>query len=140
MARNLTSEAPASKGLTLDSGALIALEKRSLLMTEIVRTAHLAQAKITVPIVVIAQIYRSRNVLLDRLLRGSDIEPFGGLVAAMNIGRLLGQSQTTDVVDAAVVLGAAGRGDTIITSDPKDIARLLAANMTPENRCPIVAV
>jgi hypothetical protein len=40
----------------------------------------------------------------------------------------LAQSRTADVVDAAVVLGAAARGDRIVTSDPEDVERLVAAS------------
>jgi hypothetical protein len=38
---------------------------------------------------------------------------------------LLGRADTQDIVDAAVVL-LADDGDTILTSDPRDIERLLA--------------
>jgi hypothetical protein len=46
---------------------------------------------------------------------------------AKQVGRLLALSRSTDVVDAAVVVGAAERRDTILTSDPEDIERLVQA-------------
>jgi hypothetical protein len=46
---------------------------------------------------------------------------------AKRIGGLLARSKTSDVVAAAVVLGVSDRGDAIVTSDPEDVQRLLAA-------------
>jgi hypothetical protein len=37
---------------------------------------------------------------------------------------LLAQARRSDVVDAAVVIGAALRGDAVLTSHPDDIAQL----------------
>jgi hypothetical protein len=44
--------------------------------------------------------------------------------AAVQIGRLLAVTGTSDVVDAQVVLCAREAGEPIITSDPKGLARL----------------
>jgi hypothetical protein len=46
--------------------------------------------------------------------------------AARRAGELLARTRTRDVVDALLV-GLARAGDTILTSDPKDIAMLVAA-------------
>ncbi len=43
------------------------------------------------------------------------------------VGVACAASQTSDIVDAAVVVSSAERGDLIVTSDPEDIARLLDA-------------
>jgi len=56
----------------------------------------------------------------------STIEPLD-LPCAKAIGLLLAKSGTSDVIEAMVVLGAVGRRDAIVTSDPEDIERLLAA-------------
>ena len=46
--------------------------------------------------------------------------------AARRCGLLLAGSATSDVVDAALAL-LVRRGDTVLTSDPQDIGRLLEA-------------
>lgn len=49
---------------------------------------------------------------------------------AKEIGLLLTRTKTRtrpDIVDATVVVGAVRRGDAIVTSDPDDIGRLIAA-------------
>jgi hypothetical protein len=47
---------------------------------------------------------------------------------AKEAGELLGRTKTSDVVDAAVVAGAARRGDVVLTSDPRDLRRLAGAD------------
>jgi len=44
-------------------------------------------------------------------------------------GELLGRAKTSDVVDAAVVAGAARRGDVVLTSDPRNLRRLSAVSV-----------
>ncbi len=43
---------------------------------------------------------------------------------AKAVGRLLAASGTSDLVDAAVVVAASGRGDLVITSDPHGLSAL----------------
>lgn len=43
-------------------------------------------------------------------------------------GMLLGKAGRSDIVDALVVLGAARRGDEVLTSDPSDLAALVEAS------------
>ena len=43
---------------------------------------------------------------------------------AKRAGTLCGLARTSDVVDAAVMVSAATRGDTVITTDYDDLARL----------------
>jgi hypothetical protein len=47
-----------------------------------------------------------------------------GAEMAKAVGRLLTVSGTSDLVDAAVVIAAARRGDLIVTSDPHDLTAL----------------
>jgi hypothetical protein len=49
--------------------------------------------------------------------------------AARRAGELLAKTRTHDIVDALLV-GLARDGDTIVTSDPDDLERLLAASGT----------
>jgi hypothetical protein len=46
---------------------------------------------------------------------------------ARRVGVLLGRAGTADVVDAMVVLVAAGAGAAVVTSDPGDLAKLADA-------------
>lgn len=75
---------------------------------------------------IIAQTSRSgRQARLRQLLRGCEILPFAPDYAH-DVGALLGRSRTSDVVDAHLVLVAAGRGAIVITSDADDINHLAA--------------
>ena len=76
----------------------------------------------TAPIV--AQASRSaRQVQLRRLLRGCEVVAFGPR-EAHDVGMLLASAETTDVVDAHLVITAARLDSTIVTSDTRDIRRL----------------
>jgi hypothetical protein len=113
-------------GLTLDSGALIAAEKGERRFWALWKEALDRGASITVEAVVVAQVWRGNSPVVARVLRGCDL----GILTegrAKQVGQLLALSRSADVVDAAVVMGAADRRDTIVTSDPDDIRRLTRA-------------
>ena len=116
-------------GLTLDSGALIAAERRNRRVWAFLNRAHQLDARVTVPSVVLAQAWRGNDPLIARLLKGCEIEVFGE-ARAKAVGNLLAKSGTSDIVDATVVLGAAKRGDTVVTSDPTDLLALAEATHT----------
>jgi predicted nucleic acid-binding protein len=81
-----------------------------------------------VPAPVIAQVSRSpRQVQLRRFLTGCVVVPLGE-AEAHEAGRLLRIARTSDVVDAVVVTTASRRKATILTGDPDDIRRLIAAS------------
>jgi predicted nucleic acid-binding protein len=111
-------------GLTLDAGALIAAEKNGREFWALWKLAIQRDARITVPAVVLAQTWRGNSPAIARLLPACVVEPVDE-PAAKRIGAFLGRTRQSDVVDAAVVVGALARGDTILTSDPEDIRRLL---------------
>jgi predicted nucleic acid-binding protein len=76
---------------------------------------------------VVAQVSRSsQQVLLRRFLQGCVIVPLEE-ADAHEAGRLLGITKTTDIVDAGLVALAARSNATILTGDPHDISRLVAA-------------
>jgi hypothetical protein len=64
-------------------------------------------------------------VNLARVLAGVGIEALGA-DDGKRIGELLGQAGSADVVDAHVAL-LVSTGDVILTSDPREIRKLLAA-------------
>lgn len=73
---------------------------------------------------VLAQVSRSpRQAQLRRLLRGCEVVAFRA-DQAHEVGALLARAGTADVVDAHLILTAAGSTSTLLTSDPDDMARL----------------
>jgi hypothetical protein len=107
-----------------DSGLLIAAERN----TREVWADHRARLEVgIVPVTtapVVAQVSRSsRQVQLRRFLRGCDIVGFIS-EEAHEVGGLLSQSETSDVVDAHVVLTAGRNRSTVLTSDEEDVQRL----------------
>jgi hypothetical protein len=127
-----------ARGLTLDTGALIAAERRSDIFRAAWQEAVRRHAVITIPAPVLAQAWRGRNPMIDRLLPASVVEPLSE-EEARSIGRLLAAAGTSDVIDAMVVVGASMRDDAIMTSDPDDLAQLVAALRGPI-RPPIIRV
>ena len=117
-------------GLTLDSGALIAAERANRKFWAVWKEAVLRGVGITIPAGVLAQTWRGNNVVIARLTRACVVEPFDKL-AARQVGELLAQSRSSDVIDASVVLSAARRNDAILTSDPQDLGYLAKCLDTP---------
>ena len=115
--------------LLLDSGALVALERNDRAMWLRLK----AQVRAGTPPVthggVIGQVWRGgagRQALLARALGGVEVVALDASLGR-RAGLLLGRAGMRDVVDAAVVVLAAD-DDTIATSDPDDIERLVAAS------------
>lgn len=114
-------------GLTLDAGALIGAERHGREISLILDRARQLDAAITVPATVLAQVIRhpERQVTLARLLRQSTTTVAQlDRVDATLVGRLLAASGSSDITDAHVVTTAARLNQTVVTSDPDDIARL----------------
>jgi predicted nucleic acid-binding protein len=114
--------------LVLDAGALIAVDRRSKHLQELVRRARVRGAGIVVPTVVVAQVVRSggRHANLRRFLADPHLQ-FVVLdyPSALHAGTLLGESGTADVVDATVVACAQELNRCpVVTSDPSDLRKL----------------
>jgi hypothetical protein len=118
-------------GLTLDAGALLALDhpSKSVVIHDLLKEVLRRDGKICVPVGAIAQAWRSpRQVRLARLLKSQDIE-----IAIMtpniarDVGLLCARSGHSDVVDVHVAFCAMQRGHAVVTSDPVDISRIDAA-------------
>jgi hypothetical protein len=115
-------------GLTLDAGALLALDHpaKAIAMQARLTEAVRRGGTICVPVGAIAQAWRSsRQVRLARLLKSRDID-----VAVMtpnvarSVGLLCARSGHDDVIDVHVALCARERRHAVITSDPDDISRV----------------
>jgi predicted nucleic acid-binding protein len=114
-------------GLTLDAGALIAFERNERHVVGLIVRALERGVPLAVPAGVVGQVWRDgrRQVRLARLLGSSriEIEPLDDH-RAREAGQLCGLRQTTDVIDASVVLCARSRGHRIVTSDLDDLRQL----------------
>ena len=114
-------------GLTLDAGALIAFERNDRQVAAIVSRALKQGVRLSVPAGVVGQTWRDgrSQARLARLL-GSGIVEVAVLDdrGARAAGQLCGVTQTSDVIDASVVLCARTRGQGVLTSDVDDLRRL----------------
>jgi hypothetical protein len=118
----------APAGLTLDTGALLALDQpaKAVAMQARLEAARRRGGTICVPAEAVAQAWRSpRQARLARLLKSPDIDiAVMTLSTARTIGLMCAASGHDDVVDVHVVLCARQRHHAIVTSDPRDIARI----------------
>ncbi len=114
-------------GVTFDAGGLIALDRRDRRVLVLLARAQETRTRITVPATALAQAIRQpeRQALLARLVRQptTDVVTLDR-VDATSVGRLLAASETSDVVDAHVVICARRAHQRIVTSDPGDLRRL----------------
>ena len=117
----------AKAGITLDTGALIALDRGDKRMIALLRRALEQGCTFRVPSGVLGQAWRDGRVqvTLARFLRSEEVEiiPLDEQLARA-CGELCGATNTSDIIDASVAIVARGRRDPIITSDPHDLRRL----------------
>ncbi|HYZ52538.1 MAG TPA: hypothetical protein VE733_03390 [Streptosporangiaceae bacterium] len=105
-------------GVTYDTGALVAAERNNRRMWAL-HAGYLAEEVVpAVPAPVLAEAWRggSRQASLACFLRMCDIEPMSEMLAR-DVGVLAGKADHDDIVDVAVVEGAARRGDAVVTSN-----------------------
>jgi hypothetical protein len=114
-------------GLTLDTGALIAIEAGSQRMALLVEQAIATGAELAIPAGVVAQAWRggARQVRVAKLLQLK----VTSVVAldtkfALRIGARCASTGSADVVDVSVALCASDRKHPVVTSDPGDIAAI----------------
>lgn len=109
--------------LILDSGAFLAIERQDRTVGPLLRRSP----KPMTSAAVVAQVWRggARQARIARALTAVDIKHLDD-VTGRRIGELLAESRTRDVIDAHVAL-LVRNGDTVLTSDPDDLSRLLGA-------------
>lgn len=113
--------------VVLDSGALIAIDRRDRRVGAMLAVLQRDGVPVTTSATVVAQVWRdgSRQVNLARTLGGVHVVAVDDR-AARQVGELLRESRTTDIVDGHVALLV--QTDTqILTSDDADIKALLRA-------------
>ena len=113
--------------VTLDAGALIALDRNHRRMIALLAHASDIGVRVTVPATALAQAMRApaKQARLSRLVRQptTDVVPLD-VADAISVGVLLSTTRTSDIADAHVALCARRNRGSIVTSDPGDLARL----------------
>lgn len=111
--------------VVLDAGALVAVERRSFEVIELLKRSKRRRVPVVTSAAVVGQVWRdgARQVNLARTMGGVVVKALDE-VTGQRLGELLAASRTADVIDAHVAL-LVRDFDLILTSDPDDIRRLL---------------
>lgn len=109
--------------MILDAGVLISIERDEGAAGELLLALDRRGAAVHTSEPVVGQVWRNgaRQARLAHALRNIRIHPF---LDGRTVGRLLGESGTSDVVDAHLVILAAQLGEPLLTGDPDDLRRL----------------
>ena len=113
-------------GLTFDTGALIALERKRLSMTRVYTVAQRAGVRITVPTVAVAEWWRlgAGRRFRDALLASVIVEDLTQRIAGLAgdaLGLVSRARPDVGTIDCIVMTSAWLRGDTVYTSDIDDL-------------------
>jgi hypothetical protein len=121
--------------LVLDAGGLIAIDRRDRAVGAMLRIAQQEAIPLKTSAAVLAQVWRagSRQANLARVLVGVDTAVLDGLTGK-RIGELLARTRGSDVVDGHLGL-IVQDGDTVLTSDPQDINRVIRAQGVRATTC-----
>lgn len=111
--------------IVFDTGGLIAVDRGDRAVGALLAAAAATGVEAVTSAACVAQAWRdtARQARLARALSGFLERPFDP-AAARDCGSLLAHAGTGDVVDGAVGL-LVQSGDTVVTSDPEDVAHLL---------------
>jgi predicted nucleic acid-binding protein len=123
------AESGVTGGVTFDTGAFIALERRRERARKIFERLHELDILITAPLPVIGEWWRGRIDWRDKILASVRVEPLtldmvklaGEALASVPAGR---KGRAPGVVDAIVMASAASRGDVVYTTDVDDFESL----------------
>jgi predicted nucleic acid-binding protein len=110
-------------GITFDTGALIALERRGQRARKVLERATELRVRITVPAAVITEWWRSRSDIRERIVAAIRVEPLSESLAKI-AGEALTSVRGATPIDAIVMASAAQRGDIVYTADVQDLERL----------------
>jgi hypothetical protein len=111
--------------VTLDTGALVALERRRPRMWKVLHRARALGVVPFVPADVVAEWWRGRSDVREDILASVVVEPLTERLARV-AGECLASVRGSTTVDAIVMACAARRGDAVYTSDLVDLERLRA--------------
>ena len=112
--------------MILDAGFLISVDRGEYAARVFLNAAAESEAALHTTHPVLGQVWRNgtRQARLSKLLRTMTIHP---LDDGRSVGRLLAGSQTSDVVDAHLVMLAVRLGVGILTGDPSDLTTVSAS-------------
>jgi predicted nucleic acid-binding protein len=114
-------------GLTLDTGALIAFERRRPELLVLLELTRRAGGAVHVLPGVLAQAWHGgpRQARLAQFLDSPNVVfPVFDDLTARGVGELCGLTGHADVVDVHVVLHARLHGHRVVTTDPDDLRRV----------------
>ena len=111
------------RGITLDTGALVAIERRKQRGNYLLQLARQRLAVLAAPVPVIAEWWRGRTDVRERMLDVVNVEPLS-LAVAKAAGEAQAAIRSATAIDAIVMAFAASRGDVVFTSDTTDLERL----------------
>jgi predicted nucleic acid-binding protein len=109
--------------ITLDTGALIALERGVKRMRIVMDRAEHRSVRVTVPSVVLTEWWRADTKRRHDILASVDVESVTERLAKL-AGEAIAAVEGATTVDAIVMASAAQRGDVVYTSDFSDLERL----------------
>jgi len=110
----------ATRGVTFDTGMLVALERRHAGALALLRACRLSRASITIPAAVVAEWWRGTH---RALLESGHVEALTPELAE-RAGELLASTAGSNAVEATVVASAALRGDLVVTGDEHHLRQL----------------
>jgi len=118
--------------ITLDTGALIAIERRKQRGLLLLDLARHRLALLLVPVPVVVEWWRSRTDVRERVLEAVSVEPLS-LADARAAGEALakvrgGPREKALAIDAIVVAFAATHGGVVFTSDVGDLELIRTAH------------
>ena len=115
------------RGITFDTGALIALERRGRRMTAVLKAAHEDDLLITVPAAVLVEWWRGQPKNVASVLDAVRVELLTDRLARIAGLALSSCPGSVGAIDAIVMASAAQRGDHVYTSDLNDLQALQGA-------------
>lgn len=119
-AKRVSGVTRATRGVTFDTGVLVALERRHAGALALLRACRLSRASITIPAAVVAEWWRGKH---RALLESGCLEALTPELA-QRAGELLASTGGSNAVDATVIASAAQRGDIVVTGDQDDLREL----------------
>lgn len=110
--------------LTLDTGALVAIERRDRRALALITVARSSGQSVTVPAPVVVEWWRGQRGPSAKLLEAFDVEPLDIALAKVGGAALARVTRGPSPTDAVVMASAARRGDVVLTSDLDDLSKL----------------
>lgn len=109
--------------MILDAGVLISIDRSERSAHTFLAAAARSETDLHTTHPVVAQVWRNgaRQARLSAVLKTIRIHPLDN---SRPVGRLLAQTNTSDVVDAHLVIMALRLGSDILTGDPQDLTTL----------------